>query len=87
MRGPFKRTAKAAAVTIFGATSAGGALVVPETMQLTPLMKNFDWTRANVVPIDFTVGVKELSELTAKSAIQANTGAAGSIAFVVRRPG
>ena len=86
MRGPFKRTAKAAAVTIFGATSAGSALV-PETMQLTPLMKNFDWTRANVVPIDFTVGVKELSELTAKSAIQENTGTAGSIAFVVRRPG
>ena len=72
MRGPFKRTAKAAAITIFGAT---------------PLMKNFDWTKANVVPIDFTVGVKELSELTAKSAIQENTGAAGSIAFVVRRPG
>ena len=50
-------------------------------------MKNFDWTSANMVPIDFTIGIKELSEMNAQDVIERNTGEAGSIAFVVRRPG
>jgi hypothetical protein len=50
-------------------------------------MKNFKWSDTSVVPLDLTVGTKELSPITGAAAIQQSTGTAGSIAFVVRRPG
>jgi len=84
------------------ATSADSALaaeapsvVVPLRMQLTEVMKNSaGWLpAASLIPIDFspTIGplVTEKTEHTLKGpqAVAENAGLAGSLCFVVRRPG
>jgi hypothetical protein len=61
--------------------------VVPESLQLTAAMKAQNWAEPSLVPLKFTIGVQELDIITAKDVISNHMGSAGSIAFVVRRPG
>ena len=67
--------------------SAATAIAVPDRMALSQTMKKFKWSDSSVVPLDLTVGTQELPVITGQEAIEQNTGTAGSIAFVVRRPG
>lgn len=89
--GILSRKSKGALATVVCAGAActvgGAASIVPETMKLTRTMKTFKWTNVPLVPIDFNVGIQEASQVAANEAIQKHTGANGSIAFVVRRPG
>jgi hypothetical protein len=67
---------------------ATAAMVVPERLLLTPTMKAADWSTTPLIPIDFTIGVQELEPiLSAQDVISKHMGSAGSIAYVVRRPG
>jgi hypothetical protein len=84
-RNASKNAALAAAVVCVSGSSASA--MVPENMRLTHAMKHFDWSAASMIPLDVTVGVQEHEPITAEEAIKSNTGASGSIAFVVRRPG
>ena len=75
-------------VALSSCTSMVNAMAIPERMQLTETMKSADLGKANLIPIDFTVGVQEMESVTGEEAImRANTDNIGSIAFVVRRPG
>jgi hypothetical protein len=89
MMGIFTKQSKGALATVAcaGAACTVGAIVVPETMKLTRTMKTFKWTDVPLLPIDFNIGIQELSQVTAEEAIKKHTGSSGSIAFVVRRPG
>ena len=69
------------------ASTMVNAMAIPERMQLTETMKSADLGKANLIPIDFTVGVQEMEPVTGEEAINTNTDNIGSIAFVVRRPG
>ena len=68
---------------------------VPTRMHLTDAMKNSaDWlSKASLIPIDFAPGIgdtvteKTSETLNGSDAVTQNAGLAGSICFVVRRPG
>ena len=77
-------TVGAVAVALVG--SATG-LIVAEKMQLTPAMKNTEFSSVTLIPIDFTVGVQTMKPTTATEAVRMNSGSVGSIVFAVRRPG
>jgi len=64
-----------------------GGIIVAEKMQLTPTMRNTDFSSVSLLPIDFTVGVQTMTPITATEAILSNSGRVGSIVFAVRRPG
>jgi hypothetical protein len=69
------------------ACSTTGMAVVPESLQLTAAMKAQNWAEPSMVPLKFTIGVEELDSVPAQDVISKHMGSAGSIAFVVRRPG
>lgn len=77
------------------AAMASEAISVPTRMHLTNAMKNSaDWlSKASLIPIDFapsigdTVAEKTDATLNGSDAVTQNAGLAGSICFVVRRPG
>jgi hypothetical protein len=80
-----KKVAGAAVVAaLIGSSSAA---VVSDSMLLTPTMASTDFSKIPLIPLDFTVGVQEGEPLAAKDAVLQNMGPAGSIVFVVRRPG
>jgi hypothetical protein len=85
--GIFTKQSKGALATVACAGCVVGASVIPETMMLTRTMTTFKWTDVSLLPIDFNVGIQELSQVTADQAIKKHTGTIGSIAYVVRRPG
>ena len=62
-------------------------MAVPERLAPTPVMKNYKWKDASLLPLDLTVGVQEGSAAKGSDVISENSGPAGSIALVVRRPG
>ena len=76
--------AAAAAATLIGSSSA---VAVLDSMRLTPTMASTDFSKIPLIPLEFTVGVQEGELLMARDAILKHTGQAGSIVFVVRRPG
>ena len=67
--------------------------VVPERLSLIPSVKNQNWNKISLIPLDIgnpdddDAEVKEMEPISAKDVIKQNKGAIGSIAFVVRRPG
>lgn len=62
--------------------------VVPDRMIPSSTMKSMNWNEASLIPVDLTIGVQEQTpSLTGGQVIAKHTGSAGSIAFVVRRPG
>ena len=66
------------------------AMMVPERMMVTTHMKKQNWNKVPLVPIRLTPpdGVQEEEpSIKAKDVIDHTKGPAGSIAFVVRRPG
>ena len=69
------------------AIDSPGAVVVPESVQLTPTMAAADFSTIPLIPIDVAEGIGEEERIMAKEAVMQNMGPAGSIVFVVRRPG
>lgn len=77
------------------AAMATEAPSIPARMYITNAMKNSaDWlSKASLIPIDFapsigdTVTEKTGATLNGGDAVTQNAGLAGSICFVVRRPG
>jgi hypothetical protein len=77
------------------AAMAAEAPSVPSRMHLTNTMKNSaDWlSKASLIPIDFAPNIGDLvtektdATLNGSEAVTQNAGLAGSICFVVRRPG
>lgn len=62
--------------------------VVPEKMMLDPLAQSSDWSTTSLIPLDFAIGVQELTPAkSAMEVISQHSGDFGSIVFVVRRPG
>jgi len=77
------------------AAMAAEAPSIPLRMHLSETMKNSaDWlSKASLIPIDFAPNIGDLvtettdSTLLGGDAVSQNAGTAGSICFVVRRPG
>lgn len=82
-----KKGAAIAGAVCASAACLVGAVAVPESMQLTKVMRGFNWNNVPLAPIDFNIGIQELPQKSAQEVIKKHTSQHGSIAFVVRRPG
>lgn len=55
---------------------------------LDPTAQSTDWSTTSLIPVDFSVGVQEITPArSAKEIVAQHSGVFGSIVFVVRRPG
>ena len=68
-------------------TMMAAGMAVPERLLPTPVMKNYKWKSTSLLPLDLTIGVQEGTAKKGSEIISKHSGSAGSIAFVVRRPG
>jgi hypothetical protein len=87
MRIQIHRSTKVAGAAVVATLMGSSTAAVVDRMQLTPTMASTDFSKIPLFPLDFTVGVQEGEALMAKDAIMQNMGQAGSIVFVIRRPG
>jgi hypothetical protein len=68
-------------------TMMAAGMAVPERLIPTPTMASYRWKDTSLIPLDLTVGVQEGTAKRGSDVIAQHSGSAGSIAFVVRRPG
>lgn len=87
LRTSSKKKASALVMGTMAAISTVSGIAVPDYMKLTSTLKEAALQTTPVVPLEFTIGVKEHEPIAAKEMIQKHMGEYGSVAFVVRRPG
>lgn len=65
------------------------ALGVPKYLRVTETMRSAQsqLAQSSLIPLDFTVGVQEMPQVTGADVFSKHSGDSGSVAFVVRRPG